>query len=243
MGPIGRPHSQPATMIASTSASALLHQGSSMASFSSKRFLSGVAVARRGTPRSVLLSPAQAARRVTGQQQTRRSYASEASGGSNSEAAVSFILSEDQQAIQDLTRQFTKEQIVPVAAQYDRSMEYPMPVIKKAWEAGLVNTHIPEAYGGPGLDMLSCSLISEELAFGCSGIQTAIEANGLAEAPLIVAGSEATKQKYLGRMSEEPLIAAYCVTEPSAGSPTEAKQTRSTLSSQRPTSRQRQTRA
>lgn len=83
------------------------------------------------------------------------------------------MLSEDQQAIQDLTRQFTKDQIIPVAAEYDRTMEYPFPVIKKAWEAGLVNTHIPEAYGGAGLDMLSCSLISEELAFGCTGVQTA----------------------------------------------------------------------
>lgn len=50
-----------------------------------------------------------------------------------------------------------------------------------------------------------------ELAYGCTGIQTAIEANGLAEAPVIVAGSEEIKKKYLGRMTEEPLVAAYGV--------------------------------
>lgn len=50
-----------------------------------------------------------------------------------------------------------------------------------------------------------------ELAYGCTGIQTAIEANGLAQAPLIVAGSEELKKKYLGRMTETPLVAAYCV--------------------------------
>lgn len=80
------------------------------------------------------------------------------------------------------------------------------------------NTHIPEEYGGPGLKLLDGALVSEELAFGCSGIQTAIEANGLAEAPLLVAGSHELKTKYLGRMTEEPLMASYCVTEPGAGS-------------------------
>ena len=58
---------------------------------------------------------------------------------------------------------------------------------------------------------MDCALISETLAYGCSGIETAMEANSLAEAPLIVAGSEALKQKYLGRMTEECLMASYCV--------------------------------
>lgn len=85
---------------------------------------------------------------------------------------VSFTLSEDQLAYQTLARDFAQNEIIPVAAEYDRSMEYPVPLLKKAWEAGLMNTHIPEAYGGPGLGLLECSLISEELAFGCTGIQT-----------------------------------------------------------------------
>jgi acyl-CoA dehydrogenase len=85
---------------------------------------------------------------------------------------VSFTLSEDQLAYQTLARDFALNEIIPVAAEYDRSMEYPVPLLKKAWEAGLMNTHIPEAYGGPGLGLLECSLISEELAFGCTGIQT-----------------------------------------------------------------------
>lgn len=84
---------------------------------------------------------------------------------------VSFVLSEDQQAYQELARTFTKNEIIPHAAEYDRNMEYPLPILKKAWEAGLMNTHISETYGGPGLGLLECSLISEELAFGCTGIQ------------------------------------------------------------------------
>ncbi|KAG8697849.1 hypothetical protein FRC09_007610 [Ceratobasidium sp. 395] len=134
------------------------------------------------------------------------------------QSVAGFGLTEEQAGIQDLARKFTRENIVPVAAQYDRSMQYPWPIIKSAHSVGLLNTHIPEEYGGPGLGLLECALISEELAYGCTGIQTAIEANGLAQAPVIVAASEELKQKYLGRMTEEPLVAAYCVTEPGAGS-------------------------
>ncbi|PVU95536.1 hypothetical protein BB561_001758 [Smittium simulii] len=131
---------------------------------------------------------------------------------------VSFDLSQDQLSIRDLARKFSREVILPAASAHDKSGEYPMEIIKQAWELGLVNTHIPEKYGGLGLGVFDASLVAEELAYGCTGIQTAIEANGLAEAPLILFGDEALKKKYLGRMTEEPLIAAYCVTEPGAGS-------------------------
>ncbi|OCF44130.1 acyl-CoA dehydrogenase [Kwoniella heveanensis CBS 569] len=131
---------------------------------------------------------------------------------------VSFALDEDQRGIQELAVKFTKETIIPAAAEYDRTMAYPWPILKEAHELGLLNTHVPEAYGGPELGLLECALVSEALAYGCTGIQTAMEANGLAEAPLIVAASHETKMKYLGRMTEEPLMAAYCVTEPGAGS-------------------------
>ncbi|KAI9136831.1 acyl-CoA dehydrogenase/oxidase [Paraphysoderma sedebokerense] len=119
---------------------------------------------------------------------------------------------------QELARKFTAEEIIPKAAHHDQTGEYPTEIIKKAWELGLVNTHIPAEYGGLGLGVLDSSLITEELAYGCTGIQTAIEANGLAEAPVVLAANHEQKKKYLGRMTEEPLMAAYCVTEPIAGS-------------------------
>ncbi|GAA5936655.1 hypothetical protein JCM10213_000020 [Rhodosporidiobolus nylandii] len=142
----------------------------------------------------------------------RRSYASAASSG------PSFELTEEQAAIRELARSFTANEVIPVAAEYDRTMAYPWDVIKKAHAEGLVNVHVPEEYGGAGLSVFSSSIVSEELAYGCSGIQTAIEANGLASAPLLVAGSDAQKRKYLGRLVEEPLMAAYGVSEPGAGS-------------------------
>jgi acyl-CoA dehydrogenase len=141
------------------------------------------------------------------------------------EQSFSLALSEEQQAFKEAARKFAQEEVMPVAAEYDRTMEFPRPIFDKAWELGLVNTHIPEDYGGLGLGCLEGCLIGEELAYGCTGIMTAMEANGLAEAPLIVAASHEQKMKYLGRMCEEPLQAAYCVTEPGAGSDVGAAKT------------------
>jgi acyl-CoA dehydrogenase len=76
---------------------------------------------------------------------------------------------------------------------------------------------VPEKYGGLGLGCLDSSIITEELAYGCTGIQTAAEANSLAEAPVLLAANDAQKKSFLGRMTEEFLMAAYCVTEPGAG--------------------------
>lgn len=133
-------------------------------------------------------------------------------------SGLSFELNETQRELQATARKFAKDEMIPKAAEYDQTMAYPKEIFDKAWELGLVNTHIGEAYGGLGLGCLEGCIIAEELAYGCTGMMTAIEANSLAEAPVLVAGNEEQKKKYLGRMTEEPLQAAYCVTEPGAGS-------------------------
>ncbi|KAJ3024291.1 hypothetical protein HKX48_003116 [Thoreauomyces humboldtii] len=144
----------------------------------------------------------------------------------NSSSGISFGLNEEQKELQDLARKFTQNEIIPKAAHHDRTGEYPSEILKKAWEVGLLNLHIPEAHGGLGLGVLDCAIVTEELAYGCTGIQTAAEANGLAQAPVILAGNKAQKDKYLGRMTEAPLMCAYCVTEPGAGSDVAGLQTR-----------------
>ncbi|XP_012692476.1 medium-chain specific acyl-CoA dehydrogenase, mitochondrial [Clupea harengus] len=137
-----------------------------------------------------------------------------------------FEMTDQQKEFQELARKFAREEIVPAAAEYDRSGEYPFPIIKRAWELGLMNSHIPEDCGGMGLSIFDSCLITEELAYGCTGVQTAIEANSLGQMPVIIAGSDAQKKKYLGRMTEEPLMCAYGVTEPGAGSDVAAIATR-----------------
>ncbi|EDV50437.1 probable medium-chain specific acyl-CoA dehydrogenase, mitochondrial [Drosophila erecta] len=139
---------------------------------------------------------------------------------------TSFALTEDQLQLQELARKFTREEIIPVAAQYDKSGEYPWPIIKKAWELGLMNNHIPADIGGLDLDVFTTCLSAEELAYGCTGIMTALEASGLGQTPVILSGNKEQKKKYLGRLLEEPLVAAYGVTEPGAGSDVSGIKTR-----------------
>jgi acyl-CoA dehydrogenase len=131
---------------------------------------------------------------------------------------IDFSLSDEQRALRDLAHDFALNEIRPVAAHHDQTGEFPREVVRKAWELGLLNTHIPQEYGGLGLGVLDGCLLAEENAWGCTGIGTAIEANGLAEAPLIVAGSDEQKRKWLAPMIDEFKLAAYCVTEPDAGS-------------------------
>ncbi|XP_035434535.1 probable medium-chain specific acyl-CoA dehydrogenase, mitochondrial isoform X2 [Spodoptera frugiperda] len=138
-----------------------------------------------------------------------------------------FELSEEQKALQDLARKFTREEIVPVAAQYDKTGEYPWPIVKKAWEVGLMNGHIPEHCGGVGnFGVMDECIITEEMAFGCTGINTALDSTNLGQMPVIIAGNKEQQKKYLGRLVEEPIVAAYCVTEPGAGSDVAGVKTR-----------------
>ncbi|XP_046976817.1 probable medium-chain specific acyl-CoA dehydrogenase, mitochondrial isoform X2 [Vanessa cardui] len=131
---------------------------------------------------------------------------------------ICFELNDEQKALQELARKFTREEIVPVAAQYDKTGEYPWPIIKKAWEIGLMNGHVPEHCGGLNMGIFDGCMVAEELAYGCTGIMTAMEASGLGQTPVILAGNKEQQKKYLGRLIEEPLVAAYGVTEPGAGS-------------------------
>ncbi|MFQ5677173.1 MAG: acyl-CoA dehydrogenase family protein, partial [bacterium] len=131
---------------------------------------------------------------------------------------IDFNLSDEQKQLRDLAKEFTEKEIVPVAADYDKKAEFPTEVIQKAWELGLVNVQVPEKYGGAGLGVLEDCLISEEFGVGCTGIGTSMMSNMLAEGPLLVAGTEEQKKKYLGQMVEEFSFSAYAVTEPDAGS-------------------------
>ncbi|XP_078685911.1 medium-chain specific acyl-CoA dehydrogenase, mitochondrial-like [Branchiostoma floridae x Branchiostoma belcheri] len=144
--------------------------------------------------------------------------ATTAEGAPSGGRGYSFELTDEQREFQELARKFAREEIIPVAAEYDKTGEYPVPVLKKAWELGLMNTHIPAECGGMDLGIFDACMITEELAYGCTGIQTAIEANSLGQMPVIIAGNAEQKKKYLGRMTEEPLMCAYGVTEPGAGS-------------------------
>ena len=131
---------------------------------------------------------------------------------------IDFTLTEEQQALREMAHDFAVREIRPVAWDYDRDGTWPQAILEKAWELGLMNSHVPAEYGGPGVSYMDGALIEEELSWGCSGIGTSIGANGLATAPLSLGGSEQLKRTYLGMLSEAPLFASFCLTEPDAGS-------------------------
>ena len=127
---------------------------------------------------------------------------------------VDFTLTDEQKNLRDLAHDFAEKEIRPVAWEYDKEGTWPQEVIDKAHEVGLMNTHVPEEYGGAGLDYLDGCLIEEELAWGCSGIQTSLGANGLAGAPVLLGGSEEVKKEFFEALTAEPKLASFCLTEP-----------------------------
>ena len=139
---------------------------------------------------------------------------------------LDFELTAEQKALVEASRRFTREKIIPIAGEADKTHEFPMDVFKEAWELGFVGPNIPEAYGGAGMGEVDHVLLTEELAFGCTGIQTSMTANVLAATPLLIAGTEAQKKKYLGMLTSEPIFASYAITESVAGSDSAGIQTR-----------------
>ncbi len=141
---------------------------------------------------------------------------------------VDLTLTDEQKDLREMAHNFAANEIRKVAWDYDRDSTWPQDIIDKAWELGLMNSHLPEEYGGTGLDYLSGTLIEEELGWGCSGIGTTLTCNGLATAPIMIGGSEETKKKYLGMLAEEPKLASFCLTEPDAGSDVSGMRTTAT---------------
>jgi len=139
---------------------------------------------------------------------------------------VDFSQSEEHKGLIEMARRFTKERITPIAAECDQKSVFPMDVFKEAWSIGLVNPTIPTEYGGAGMGELENTLICEELAYGCIGIETSFLANGLALTPIKLAGSEDQKKKYLGMLTADPIMASYATTEPDAGSDVAGLKTR-----------------
>src|SRR3954469_16543740 len=131
---------------------------------------------------------------------------------------VSFGLTDEQKALRDLAHDFAEREIRPREREYDEGSIHPADVIAKAHGLGLMNVHIPEAYGGPELGAFEGMLVGEELCWGCSGIGTAIAANGLGHGPVIMAGTEDQKRRWLPQLVDEVLLTSFALTEPNAGS-------------------------
>ncbi len=139
---------------------------------------------------------------------------------------IDFSLTDEQKALQELARDFAQKEIVPVATELDRTGQFPRDLLKKAHKLGLLNLTIEDAYGGGGLGWLDACIVGEEFAAACAGFTTAANANELALTPLHLAASEEQKQKFIAPIAKDGGFAAFCVTEPSAGSDVVGMRTR-----------------
>ncbi len=108
---------------------------------------------------------------------------------------LNFHLSPEQLALQKKAREFALKEILPVAWYYDEKDETPIPVLKKAYEAGLMNGAVPKEYGGKGLGLVEGAILTEEIAAACAGLATSIFDNSLGLEPLILSNNEPLKKK------------------------------------------------
>ncbi len=131
---------------------------------------------------------------------------------------ISFSLSDEQKALQEMAREFALKEMKPKAAKYDRGEEFPEDVMKKAFDVGFLTCTIPKECGGGGLSKLDTVVISEELAAGCAGMYTTMMVNALAYTPIILYGNDVQKKKFLTPQTEKMSFASFCLTEREAGS-------------------------
>jgi acyl-CoA dehydrogenase len=131
---------------------------------------------------------------------------------------ISFSLSEEQKALQEMAREFALKEMKPKAAKYDRGEEFPEDVMKKAFDVGFLTCTIPREYGGGGLRKLDTVIISEELAAGCAGMYTTMMVNALAYTPILLYGNDEQKKNFLTPQTKKMSFASFCLTEREAGS-------------------------
>ncbi|OGB98889.1 acyl-CoA dehydrogenase [candidate division KSB1 bacterium RBG_16_48_16] len=142
---------------------------------------------------------------------------------------MNYFLTEEQEAIRDLAREFAQGKIAPVAAEYDKKAEFPWPVVKEMAKMDFFRLWIPEEYDGMGGGVMELVLVTEEFSKACGGISLALAGSALGTFPILIDGSDDQKKKYLPLLASGEALAAFCLTEPEAGSDAGAIQTNAKL--------------
>lgn len=142
---------------------------------------------------------------------------------------MDYFLTEEQEAIRELARDFAREKIAPVAAEYDEKAEFPWPVVKEMARGDFFRLWIPEEYDGMGGGVMDLTLVTEEFSRACGGIALALAGTALGTFPLLINGNDEQKKRYLPALASGEALAAFCLTEPGAGSDAGAIQTTAKL--------------
>ena len=143
---------------------------------------------------------------------------------------MDFTLSDEQQMIRSLCREFAEEEIQPRAEEMDRTGAFPYDLVRKMGELGLLGLPFPEEYGGAGADFLSYCIALEEIGRGDAAVGITMEAHtSLGATPFYLFGTEEQKQRYLVPLARGEQLWAFGLTEPGAGSDSAGTQTHAEL--------------
>lgn len=142
---------------------------------------------------------------------------------------MNYFLSEEQLMIKELVGKISKEKVLPIVRKYDEEQIFPREIIKVLADSGIFGVYIEEKYGGFGGGILEMSLVVEELSKACGGVALSFAGTVLGAFPIILFGTDEQKQRYLPEMAVGKKLAAFGLTEASAGSDTSAIQTSAVL--------------
>jgi butyryl-CoA dehydrogenase len=134
------------------------------------------------------------------------------------EGELEYFLTEQQKEIKKLTRTIAEEKVLPVRAALDEKEEFPWEIMKVLADAGLFGVYIPEEYGGLGGGIFELCLVVEELSRVCSGVAVSYAASGLGTITLLQYGSDEQKRKHVPDIAAGRKLAAFALTEETAGS-------------------------
>jgi len=142
---------------------------------------------------------------------------------------MNFDLTEEQQMVQNSIREFARNEIAPVAREYDEQEKFPRPQLDGLAELGLLGMIIPEEYGGAGFDAVSYAVALEEIARADASVAVIVSVtNSVCCFPILSFGTEKQKQKYLVPLAKGEKLGAFCLSEPQAGSDAVGLKTRAT---------------
>jgi len=139
---------------------------------------------------------------------------------------MDFNLSEDARALKERCERFGQTRLREISDQFGETADVPAPMVKAMAEEGIFRYLIPEEFGGYGVKALNLCLIREELAGVYAPADTTFAMQGLGSYPIVIAGSEEQKKKYLNRIATGELLTTFAVTEPEAGSDVSSLATR-----------------
>ena len=142
---------------------------------------------------------------------------------------MDFSLTREQELIRKMIAAFTKNEVEPIAAEIDRTHEYPAANIEKMFKLGIMGMTVPAEYGGAGADQISAAICTEELAKACASTSDIVAGHTLCCVPILEHCTEEQKKKYLPMLTKGGVVGGMGITEPNAGSDASKSQTEAKL--------------